>query len=1203
MFSFRRFRVAKLGRRRQAIKKSGSGRWQKSLLGLVFLLLGMLLLRKQIVLVLLNVLAFALSPILPNIDNREALFASQSTIIYDREGGELYTIHAEENRFEIPLEKIPNSVIYATIAAEDDQFFQHPGFDVDGIAAALLSELGIGPPRGGSTITQQFVKNAYLSPERSYWRKLQELLLAVKLENHFSKNEILELYLNRIPYGSNAYGIEAAAQTFFDKHAEDLTLAESAILAGLPQAPSRYSPYSDNRAALTGSCGDPASGTVLPESGKLTLQLTTKGKVWLRILTDGTKQREWTAKEGETAKFTFTGNFQVLSGNDNFKLTVSDAEINTPPTRNFTIARAELPELFVNDAVVTQTKCESPSDPSYRAGRKDYVLNRMLTLGFIDQAEYDTAWQATFDLVFQPYREPIRAPHFVFFVRDILEAKYGKDLVERGGLRVFTTLNPKLQSAAEDYITSYFPHDTDKDGNPENWQYNRFGATNASLLAVDNTTGQILTMVGSRDYFEVLQENGYGNDGAVNLTTRPRQPGSSFKPFAYTAAFLAGYSPATVLWDVKTKFGSYEPENYDGKFKGPLSIRRAIGGSRNIPAVKIAVLVGEKAIVELARKMGLTSLADDERYGPTISLGTGEIPMLEMVTGYMTFARGGERITPTPILKITDSQGNLIEEYEKPLNPEQVLDPVIAYLTTHILSDPGSRPAGWNGYLNLPDRPNAAKTGTANKRISAEVILPGDTWTIGYTPQITAAAWVGNNDGSPMGVLANGLASASPIWNNFMKTAHSQPKYAEVKTFPVPDGIVQRSVSRLTGKIPTDTTPAEQITVETFAKWAVPLAVDDAFTTLTVDAASELLPTEYTPESALITKTFINLHSLQPSNPAWETPVQEWLAKQASVEEDSKFKFKFEPPPTESDNIHTAETARSVPSISIVSPVSGSTTRKGAIGVWVDTTAAHGVKKVEYYRDDELVATATAAPWKGTVVIPTSASEGAHFLITAKVYDKLYYASTSSVEITVGVDTQAPTVRITAPRSDIEIARGTTILVSADAFDAGGDIKQVAFEFDGKNIATLTTPPYETPLVIRASTALGTHRLRVTATDTDGRTTQATTSFAIVIGDNTTADLAIISPATGAVIETGTVSATITAQINQAKIIPVKIEIIAKNQTTGDRRVIATLDSPSGETFTATWTDFTPGNYELYIRVRTSDNKTITSGRNTVIVK
>ncbi len=1202
MFSFQRFRVAALGRRRQTVKKISARSWKKPLLGLAFLLLGTLLLRKQIVLVLLNVLAFTLSPILPDIDSREALYASQSTIIYDREGGELYTIHGDENRFEIPLEKMPDSVIYATIAAEDDDFFNHPGFDVDGITAALLSELGIGPPRGGSTITQQFVKNAYLSPERSYWRKLQELLLAVKLENRFSKNEILELYLNRIPYGSNAYGIEAAAQTFFGKVAEDLTLAESAILAGLPQAPSRYSPYSDNRTALTGVCGDPASGTVLPESGELTLELTATGKVWLRVLTDGKQQKEWTAKAGESVAFTFTGNFQVVSGNNNFTLAVNGAELSPPQTKNLTLARAEIPALLATDATVVLTDCDSPADPDYSPGRKDYVLNRMLALDFIDQAEYDTAWQETFGLIFQPYREPIRAPHFVFFVRDLLEEQYGKDLVERGGLRVFTTLNPVLQKAAEEFIMDSFPHDTDADGNPTAWSYNSFGATNASLLAIENQTGQIITMVGSRDYFEVLDENGYGNDGAVNLTTRPRQPGSSFKPFAYTAGFLAGYSPATVLWDVETKFGSYEPANYDGEFQGPLSVRRAIGGSRNLPAVKMAILVGEKAIVELAQKMGLSSLADDERYGPTIGLGTGEVPMLEMVTGYSTFARSGLRITPTPILKITDSQGNIIKEYEKPLDPEQVLDPVLAYLMTHILSDPGSRPAGWNGYLNLPSRPNAAKTGTANKRISEEVILPGDTWTIGYTPQLTAAAWVGNNDGSPMGVLANGLASASPIWNKFMKVAHSQPEYAEVQTFAVPEGIVQRSVSKLTGKIPAETTPADQIVVETFAKWAVPLGVDDAFTTLTIDAASGLLPTEFTPESALTTKTFVNLHSLQPGNPAWETPVQEWLVRQSNNEE-SEFKFEFEPPPTELDNVHTAETARFQPSISIVSPISGSTTRKGAIGVWVDVSAGSGVEKVEYYRDDELVATATAAPWKGTVVIPVRASTGDRFLITAKVYDKLYYADTSSVEIIVGTDTQAPTVRITTPRKGEKITRGTTLLASAEAFDAGGDVKQVVFEFDGQTLATLTEPPYETPLIIRTSTALGTHRLRVTATDTDGRTTRETIEFEVVIGDGGTTDLSVISPASGTTIQLGTASVTIIAQLDRAKILPAKVEIIAKNQTTGDRRVIATLENPAGETFSVSWTDFTPGSYELYLKVRDDTGKTYTSGRNTVRVE
>jgi hypothetical protein len=516
---------------------------------------------------------------------------------------------------------------------------------------------------------------------------------------------------------------------------------------------------------------------------------------------------------------------------------------------------------------------------------------------------------------------------------------------------------------------------------------------------------------------------------------------------------------------------------------------------------------------------------------------------------------------------------------------------------THILSDPNSRPAGWNGYLNLPDRPNAAKTGTANKRISATKILPGDTWTIGYTPQITAAAWLGNNDGSPMGVLASGLATASPIWSGFMRYAHTD---LPVENFEIPEGVVQRSVSRLTGKIPSETTPVDQIIVETFAKWAVPLEIDDGFTTLTVDAASGRLPSEFTPESALEEKTFVNLHSQRPTDANWEQPVREWLAKHAN---DEGLKFEFTLPPTEIDNIHTAETAAQKPTLSILSPVSGSTVSTGDLGVWVDVTAAHGIQKVEYFRDGELVATATTAPWKGTVVVPSRSDTGERFTITAKVYDRLYYSDTSSVEVIVGTDTQAPTVRITAPTDNQAIARGTTILAKADAFDSGGDIAKVRFELDGGLLAELTSPPFEVPLVIRSSTALGTHRLRVIATDTSDSSIQENVYFEVVQGSGNTADFSIISPPDGAIIPTGTTRTDIIAQLDRAKVTPAKIEFIARNRETGDRQVFAELTDPAGETFTVTWSGFTPGNYELYLKVFDSAGKALTSGRTAVEVR
>ncbi len=1177
-------------RKRQRQKISG-GKWIRK--GLIFggILLAGFLLRAWIALVILQVGQFIFTPILPDIENVDALFASQSTIIYDREGSELYTIHGDENRFEIPFEKIPETVKFATIAAEDDQFYNHPGFDIDGIARAILGEMGFDFIGGGSTITQQFVKNAYLSPEKTYWRKLQELMLSLKFENKFSKNEILEMYLNRIPYGGNAYGIQAAAQTFFNKNAEDLTLAEAAILAALPQRPSRYSPYGQNREFLMGSCGKISTTEVSKIADELKLKIRATGEVWLKISTDGEIKKEGILQKDELYESVFAEEFNIISGNQNFQIFVNGEEVVTDGASNFTASKKD----FTRKIETIVASCESIDDSDYEVGRKDYVLLRMLELGFISESEFESAWKESNEVKFTAYRESIEAPHFVFFVRDILEERFGKDVVERGGLRVFTTLDPSLQKKAEELIVAQFPQSEDSDGNVE-WGHNRFDATNASFLAVENSTGQILAMVGSRDYFETLREDGYGNDGATNLTTRLRQPGSSFKPIAYAAGLKQGYTPASVFWDVETNFGGvddYTPQNYDGTFLGPLSMRKSIGHSRNIPAVKMAILAGELSVVEIARELGISSVYSDERYGPTIALGAAEISMIEMVRAYSVFANGGWLVDFMPILKITDSRGNLIDEFEQP-QKKLAIDPAIAYLMTNILSDPKSRPSPWNHFLDLSDRPNGAKTGTANKKISEDKILPGDVWTIGFTPQITAAAWMGNNDGTPMNTSGTGLASASPIWKGFMDFAHAN---LSVKNFKIPEGIVQRSVSKLTGKLASETTPLNQIVVETFLDSTVPLEIDDAFIEIEVDTVSGKKPTKLTPDSAIVKKKFVNLRSERDYDPEWEKPVRAWLKRFSSTNST------LEPPPTEVDDVHTAETAKHTPSISIVAPISGSTVQKRAIGIWVDITAAHGVEKVEYFRDGDLIATALTPPWKGVVSIPLREKDGERVNLTAKVFDKLFYTDTSSVEVVVGEDTQVPTVRITSPSSNQEVFRGNTLLVKADAFDAGGDIKKVSFYLNGNKFAETKTTPYEAPLIVRDSHRLGRHTLEVRVEDTAGFSASSEVRFKVVEGSGSAEDFAIILPKSGSQISVAKTKIEVITQINRAKFIPEKIEFIARNVETGNRSTFATLENPASETFSVMWEDFTAGKYELYFKARDASGKTIISGRNFVEVK
>lgn len=1060
--------------------------------GFIFLTLvtGLFFLRNFLFLNILQIIAFALTPILPDVTNFNALFPSQSTIIYDRNGNELYTIHGDENRFEISLEKIPENLILATLAAEDDEFFKHNGFDSDGIIKAFLSELGIGRPRGGSTITQQFVKNVYLSTERTYWRKLQEILLALKLENQFTKQEILEMYLNRIPYGGNNYGIQAATQVFLGKNVEDLTLLESAILAGIPQAPTRYSPNGPTPEKLMGFCADSAEikETVDPSRTAENFELRTTGRVWLRITTDGVLQKEWIAEQNETHFFPFQENFEIHAGNQNYQLFLGETEILTTGERIFSFER-DLKDLLQSPIVQT---CQTPFAENYTFGRKDYVLNRMLELKMITEEEFLAAFVEAQNLQFKISQEQIKAPHFVFFVREFLERLYGQDLVERGGLRVITTLDPDLQKIAEDLVAANFPKQQNANGELS-WSANLYGATNAALLALDNQTGQILAMVGSRDYFENLDEKGLGNDGATNLTIRERQPGSSFKPFVYAAGFSQNlFTPASVFWDVETNFGGfqdYTPQNYDGNFLGPISLRQALAYSRNVPAVKAAALLGEAAIVNFVKKLGFESIAEDGRYGTSIGLGVSEVTMLEMLVGYSVFANNGNLLTPIGVLRITDSDGNLIEEF-KDLPKRQVIEPEIAYLINNILADSEARPEGWNNNLALSDRPNAAKTGTANKRISENLILPRDTWTFGYTPQLSAAVWVGNNNGAALTLKANGLQTAGPLWKKFMEAAHQKKNLPSVD-FSIPANIVKRSVAKYSGLLASDVTPIEQIIVEIFPTYNAPLEVDQSFSKVTIDVVTGKLPTEFTPAGALQEEVFLNLKSEMPGNPHWEEPVQTWLKENLLAD--------FSLPPTEFDELHTAETAKLKPTIKILAPGTNSTVGGRKIGVWVEIQAPQGVEKVEFYRDDYLIFITQEAPYKGLIPISFQEQTGDKLVITAKVFDKLYYTDSSRVKVVIGEDTQKPTVSFKQPKAQQEVQLNSRLKIEIAAIDAGSDVAQVELFLGNQSLTQFKDPPFEFVLNLKQQRLnLGKYTLRAEVTDLAGNEEEAEVVFQVV---------------------------------------------------------------------------------------------------------
>lgn len=578
---------------------------------------------------------------LPSPEQFSVRQVNQSTKIYDRTGNVLlYEIHGEEKRTVVPFNEIPDAVKETTLVAEDANFYNEPAFDWKGILRALLTDIKQGQfAQGGSTITQQLAKNVFLSADKTITRKVKELILSMELESRYSKDNILSFYLNQIPYGSNAYGIEAASQTYFGKSSKDLSLAEAAVLASMLKAPSYYSPWGNHI-----------------------------------------------------------------------------EELNQ---------------------------------------RKDYVLDRMGELGYATKEEVAAAKQQELSFVPQSLGT-IKAPHFSLFVRDYLINKYGENMVLNGGLRVTTSLDWDLQQAAEEAV---------KNGSKDNERL--YGSKNAALVAEDPKTGQILAMVGSRDYFDVE------NDGNFNVATQGlRQPGSALKPFVYLTAFEKGYTPDTVVFDVNTEFDtrddpqySYTPQNFDGREHGPLMLKNALAQSLNIPAVKVLYLAGIRDSLDTLHKFGITTLQETWRYGLSLVLGGGEVKLVDLVNAYATLSQDGVHHDQVAVLEVRDPSGNVLESYHD--NPTKVIDDQqYPRLVTQILSSPDLRSPIFGSSLPLTVFNGfdvALKTGTSQDH--------RDAWTIGYTPFFVAGVWAGNNDNTPMIRQGSSILAAVPIWHAFFKEA------------------------------------------------------------------------------------------------------------------------------------------------------------------------------------------------------------------------------------------------------------------------------------------------------------------------------------------------------------------------------------------------------------------------------------------------
>lgn len=583
---------------------------------------------------------------IPSLEGINERKVSQSTKIYDGTGKILlYDVFQNTKRTIVPFENISIYIKDATLSIEDKDFYNHYGFKPTSfLRAVFVNLLTQSFSQGGSTITQQVVKNSLLTGDKSLLggpaRKLKELVLSLKIEKVLGKDEILGVYLNEIPYGGSLYGVEEASQAFFGKKAGEVTIAEAAYLASIPKAPTYYSPYGKNKAQLD--------------------------------------------------------------------------------------------------------------------DRKNIVLKEMRRDGKITENEYQKA--LTENVTFLPKSNTgIKAPHFVMFVKDYLEKKYGTAVLEQGGLKVTTTLNYDLQVKAEAIAKKY-----------AEINQKSFNGSNDAFVAIDPKTGGILTMVGSRDYFDKEI------DGNFNVTTAHRQPGSTFKPFAYAAAFTKGYTPETVVFDLPTQFSTncpiddfttttdgkcYGPGNYDDKFRGPMTLREALAQSINVPAVKTLYLAGIEDSINLAKNMGVNGLGNSNTYGLTLVLGGGEVSLLDMTSAYGVFATEGIRNPYTSILKVEDNNGNVLEEIK--LNPNQVLDTEVARKISDILNDNVARTPlyGANSSIYFPGRDVAVKTGTTNNY--------KDAWIIGYTPSVVVGTWAGNNDNTPMAKKVSGLIVA-PMWRAFM---------------------------------------------------------------------------------------------------------------------------------------------------------------------------------------------------------------------------------------------------------------------------------------------------------------------------------------------------------------------------------------------------------------------------------------------------
>lgn len=791
----------------------------------------------------------------PSPDQLTSRSIAQSTKIYDRNGELLYDIFKNQNRTPVKLEEIPDNVKKATIAIEDKDFYNHQGFSPLGIGRSVYDILVSRQVEGGgSTLTQQLVKNALLSSERTFTRKLKEFILAIQVERAYSKDQILEMYLNEIPYGGTAYGIEAASNLYFGKHAKELSLAEASLLAGLPQRPSVYSPYGTH-----------------PE-----LSRVRQAEVLRRMYEDGYITRE-------------------------------------------------------------QSELANKAELTYRTAQNE--------IGF-------------------------KAPHFVLYVKQKLIEQYGDRMVEQGGLKVTTTLDYKLQEEAQKIVKNEV----------EKLKNSQVG--NGAAMVMDPKTGQILSMVGSKDYFAE------DYDGNVNVALSLRQPGSATKPITYAAGLQKGYTAATTIMDVKTEFPggdqpAYIPVNYDGQYHGPVQVRYALGNSFNIPAVKMLAMVGVKNVMDLGYRMGLSTWEPTEEninsVGLSLTLGGKEVRLLDLTSAFSVFANKGMKQDPISILKVTDAKGKTLYEYQQS-DGTKIVDEGITFIISNILSDNGARSAafGSNSILNVPGKTVSVKTGTTDEK--------RDNWAIGFTPSVAVGVWVGNNDNTKMNPsIASGTTGASPIWQKIMVAA------LKGNTDEKPDqpgGISYTDVDGLMGGKPRDGSPTRK---EYFIKGTEPSDSPAYQRHKVCKSNPHRLAND---DEDLEEKDVILLKEDDPTGAnKWQTGIDAWVLTAA----DSRF-------------VGLARGCSGIPGfsgggsvggvISIVNVANGANVPR-VFDVLAKTNSPFGVKKVTWTVDGAQKGTQTAEPFALHVEFPQG-DKGSH-TITATLEDNNGGTHTTSIGVTVSL--------------------------------------------------------------------------------------------------------------------------------------------------------------------------------------------------------